>query len=102
MNSVLCATEGEQFASQREPVSQPTTGDRSALEEFIRFGSSRRAVEDTTGRARTRDDMTNDDAQVRATAWLNQVPMIFSEDFNSNAMPEGVRFVNPFVSDFIL
>ncbi len=42
------------------------------------------------------------DAQVWATARLNQVPVIFSEDFKSNATLEGVRFVNPFASNFIL
>lgn len=42
------------------------------------------------------------DAQVWAAARLNQVPLIFSEDFNSNATLEGVRFVNPFASDFVL
>ena len=42
------------------------------------------------------------DAQVWATARLNQVPVIFSEDFSSNATLEGVRFVNPFASDFVL
>jgi hypothetical protein len=38
-------------------ASQPTAGDRSALEEFLRFGSSRRAIGDTTGRAWTRDEL---------------------------------------------
>jgi len=42
------------------------------------------------------------DAQVWAAARLNQVPVIFSEDFNPNATLEGVRFVNPFASDFVL
>ena len=42
------------------------------------------------------------DAQVWATARLNQVPIIFSEDFNTNALLEGVRFVNPFAPDFAL
>ena len=42
------------------------------------------------------------DAQVWAAARLNQVPVIFSEDFNSGAMLEGVRFVNPFATDFVL
>ncbi len=42
------------------------------------------------------------DAQVWATARLNQVLVIFSEDFNPNATLEGVRFVNPFASDFML
>lgn len=38
-------------------ASQPTAGDRSALEEFLRFGASRRATEDTTERAWTRDEL---------------------------------------------
>ncbi len=42
------------------------------------------------------------DAQVWATARLNQVPVIFSEDFNSNATLEGVRFVNLFAAEFML
>jgi predicted nucleic acid-binding protein len=42
------------------------------------------------------------DAQVWATARLNQVPVVFSEDFNSNTTLEGVRFVNPFATDFVL
>jgi len=32
-------------------------GDHSALEEFIRFGLSRRATQDTTGRTWTRDEL---------------------------------------------
>jgi len=42
------------------------------------------------------------DAQLWATARLNQVPVIFSEDFPSGATLEGVRFVNPFAADFVL
>jgi predicted nucleic acid-binding protein len=42
------------------------------------------------------------DAQIWATARLNQVPIIFSEDFNSGATLEGVRFVNPLASDFVV
>jgi len=42
------------------------------------------------------------DAQIWATARLNQVPTIFSEDFNAGAVLEGVRFVNPFSADFVL
>ncbi len=40
------------------------------------------------------------DAQIWATARLNQVPVVFSEDFNVGASIEGVRFVNPFSADF--
>ena len=42
------------------------------------------------------------DAQIWATARLNQVPVIFSEDFGDGQALEGVRFVNPFGSAFQL
>jgi predicted nucleic acid-binding protein len=42
------------------------------------------------------------DAQLWATALLNQVPVIFSEDFASGASLEGVRLVNPFAPAFRL
>ena len=42
------------------------------------------------------------DAQIWATARLNQIPTIFSEDFNVGATLEGVQFVNPFASEFVL
>lgn len=40
------------------------------------------------------------DAQIWAAARLNQIPVIFSEDFDAGAVIEGVRFVNPFAEDF--
>ena len=42
------------------------------------------------------------DAQIWASARLNQISVIFSEDFNNGAVLEGVRFVNPFDPDFVL
>jgi len=42
------------------------------------------------------------DAQVWATARLNQVPIVFSEDFRDGSLLEGVRFVNPFSPDFLV
>jgi predicted nucleic acid-binding protein len=42
------------------------------------------------------------DAQIWATAKLNQIPIIFSEDFNTGSSLEGVRFVNPFAATFKL
>ena len=42
------------------------------------------------------------DAQIWASARLNQIPIILSEDFNTGAVLEGVRFVNPFAEDFDL
>ncbi|HAP93343.1 MAG TPA: PIN domain nuclease [Desulfotomaculum sp.] len=40
------------------------------------------------------------DAQVWATARLNQIPVILSEDFTSGRNIEGVAFLNPFDVDF--
>ena len=42
------------------------------------------------------------DAQIWAAARLNQIGVIFSEDFSPGAIIEGVRFINPFASDFRL
>jgi predicted nucleic acid-binding protein len=40
------------------------------------------------------------DAQIWATARLNQIPVVFSEDFSAGTVIDGVRFVNPFAQDF--
>lgn len=40
------------------------------------------------------------DAQIWATARLNDVPLVFSEDFSAGSEIEGVRFVNPFTAAF--
>ncbi len=40
------------------------------------------------------------DAQIWAAARLNQIPVVFSEDFNVGATIEGVRFVNPLTEAF--
>jgi len=42
------------------------------------------------------------DAQIWAAARLNQVTTIFSEDFSHGQVLEGVRFANPFSTDFWL
>ncbi len=42
------------------------------------------------------------DAQVWATAKLNQIPVVLSEDLPSARTVEGVRFVNPIDPDFQL
>ena len=41
------------------------------------------------------------DSQIWAVARLNQIPVIFSEDFNESYI-EGVQFANPFSPDFNL
>jgi predicted nucleic acid-binding protein len=42
------------------------------------------------------------DAQIWAIAHLNQVPVIFTEDFQHGQVLEGVHFINPFISGFNL
>ena len=42
------------------------------------------------------------DAQIWACAFTNEVPVVFSEDFQDGQVIEGIRFVNPFVEDFEL
>jgi len=40
------------------------------------------------------------DAQIWATARLHQIPTVFSEDFASGSVIEGIQFINPFAPDF--
>ncbi len=42
------------------------------------------------------------DAQIWAAARLNQIPVVFSEDFQDGQVLEGVRFANPFTPTFDL
>jgi predicted nucleic acid-binding protein len=42
------------------------------------------------------------DAQIWACAHLNQIPIVFSEDFSDGQVIEGVRFINPFAENFDL
>ena len=42
------------------------------------------------------------DAQVWSAARLNQCQIVLSEDFNTGAVIEGVRFINPFDPAFVL
>ncbi len=39
------------------------------------------------------------DAQVWATAKLNQIPVVLSQDFASGSVIEGVQSENPFAGD---
>jgi predicted nucleic acid-binding protein len=40
------------------------------------------------------------DGQIWAAARLNQITIVFSEDFNVGSVIEGVRFVNPLIDNF--
>ena len=54
------------------------------------------------GRGVTERKLSYFDAQLWATARLNQLATIFSEDFPSGSTLDGVRFVNPFAPGFSL
>jgi len=40
------------------------------------------------------------DAQIWASARVNQIPVVLSEDFSSGSIIEGISFINPFVDTF--
>jgi predicted nucleic acid-binding protein len=42
------------------------------------------------------------DALIWATAKLNQIPIVLSEDFNTGSTIEGIRFINPLGDEFDL
>jgi predicted nucleic acid-binding protein len=42
------------------------------------------------------------DAQIWASAMINDIRVVFSEDFSDGRIVEGVRFVNPFAETFDL
>lgn len=42
------------------------------------------------------------DGQIWASAFINDVPVVFSEDFSDGRTIEGVRFANPFTKGFQL
>jgi predicted nucleic acid-binding protein len=54
------------------------------------------------GRGVRDHNLAYSDAQIWAAARLNQVTVVFSEDFSDGQVLEGVRFVNPFSADFHL
>ena len=41
------------------------------------------------------------DSLIWATAKMNQIPTVLSEDFSSNSVIEGVRFTNPFKRKYV-
>jgi len=54
------------------------------------------------GRGVRDHQLTYYDAQIWATAHLNQIPLVLSEDFHTGRIVEGVRFINPLIEDFQL
>ncbi len=52
--------------------------------------------------ARDRWQLEYYDAQIWATAALNDVPVVLSEDFSSGTTLGGVTFIDPFAEEFDL
>jgi predicted nucleic acid-binding protein len=92
---------GEFFWIVTRKLAEPLTL-RQAYVELERHLRSWRTFEITravvleAGRGCVRFQMPFWDAQIWATAKLNQIPQVLSEDFQHDRVIEGVEFVNPF------
>ena len=98
---------GEFFRVVTERITRPLTPSEARLE-LERLAAAWPVLPITTSivieAARgVRDHrMSYWDAQLWATARLNQVDVVLSEDFQDGRVLDGVRFVNPFTSSFDL
>lgn len=103
--SVQCLAE---FFSATTRSQQPKLSTELASDQIEKFSQAFRVYDLTpmivleATRGVRAHSLSYFDAQIWATARLNQVPIVFSEDFASNALVDGVRFVNPFAPDFSL
>lgn len=110
-NGVLCVQSLAEFFSA---VIRPKRGDPPRLTsaealEQIQLLSTAFEIFDLTrftifeaGRGVRDYQLSYYDAQIWAVAHLNQISVIFSEDFQDGQVLEGVRFFNPFSANFIL
>lgn len=103
--SVQCLTE---FFNVTTRGAQPLMKPATALQQVERFQALYPVFSLTTpivleaGRGVRDYQLAYYDAQLWATAHLNQLTLILSEDFQNGRVIEGVRFVNPFADDFRL
>ncbi len=98
---------GEFFVAATRKLAEPLTVEeaRSQVERLLRF----LPVLEVTGaivleacRGVREHRLSFWDAQIWATARLNGVPLVLSEDFSDGLFLEGVRFRNPFRPSFDL
>ncbi len=103
--SVQCLAEFFSVATRK--LRPPLTA-ADALAQVQRFAHAYPVFDLTTtivleaGRGVRDHQLAYFDAQLWATAKLNQISTVFTEDFSSGSILEGIRFVNPFASDFVL
>ena len=98
---------GEFFVTVTRKIPSPMTeaeAERSATSyarSWVVYGLTKSIVLEAT-RGLQRHRLSYWDSLIWATAKLNNVPNILSEDFNDGALLEGVRFLNPFTASFDL
>ncbi|HLY61991.1 MAG TPA: PIN domain-containing protein [Terriglobia bacterium] len=96
---------GEFFWVATRKLARPLTAKEGyeALEDLLRSWKTvevtRQIVLEAAG-ACARHLMQFWDAQIWATAKLNQITIILSEDFSHGSRIDGVEFVNPFIAAF--
>jgi len=96
---------GEFYWTVTRKIQPPLSPERAArsVENYLRSWrvlDLARAVVAEAVRGAVRLRLPYWDALIWATAKLNQVPLVLSEDFADGAFMEGVRFMNPFSSTF--
>ena len=98
---------GEFFRVVTEKITRPLTPSEARLE-LERLAAAWPVLPITTpivieaARGVRDHRMSYWDAQLWATARLNQVDVVLSEDFQDGRVLDGVRFVNPFTPSFDL
>jgi len=94
----------EFFVAITRKITQPIPIDR-AIESLSNYAASWEVLEMNSltvieaTRGVREHSFSYYDAQIWAVARLNQIQVVFSEDFNPSWI-EGVQFVNPFASEF--
>ena len=96
---------GEFFVTVTQKISEPLSFSQAAerVQRFIQLWPVLGLNEMIVGEAvrGVRDHRFSYwDAQIWACARLNQVEMVFSEDFAHNSTVDGVRFINPLLRGF--
>jgi predicted nucleic acid-binding protein len=97
-----------EFVSATTRGRNPTLTIKEALDQATRLAEAIPVLDTThlivleAGRGVLRHGMSYYDAQIWATARLNQIPTIFTEDFEHARRVEGVQFLNPLLPTFDL
>jgi predicted nucleic acid-binding protein len=97
-----------EFLSATTRGRRPILTIQDSLRQATRLGDALPVFDQTcqivieAGRGVREHQLSYFDAQIWATARLNQVPTIFAEDFTNGRRVEGVQFLNPLLPAFDL